>query len=130
MDRKLERIMMRIGGGWNIVNGLLTMFIYSPWVKNDIFTNMSGDTIGLNFLSENLNVFVMTYSLLFIAIGVFNLYLSTRMFNDDIAIKIPIWLITFGIISYLSVDIISATLFIVSGVISLSKNKALKLKYQ
>lgn len=130
MNRKIERSMIRVGGIWNIVNGILTMFLYSPWVKNDVFPNMNGDTIGLNFLSENLNVFVMTYSLLFIAIGILNIYLSTRLFNDSVSVKIPVWLIVFGMISYLSVDVISAVLFIVSGVMSLSKNKALRLKFQ
>ena len=130
MDRKIERVLLRIGAFWNIINGMITLFFYSPWIKNDVFTNMSGETTGLNYLSENLNVFVTTYGLLFITIGVFNLYLSTRLFDGEVCVKTPVWVFLLGLISYISMDIISAGLYIACGVMSLAKNKALKLKYE
>lgn len=122
--------MLRTGATWNILNGIITLFVYSPWIKNSMFENMSGETLGLNYLSENLNDFVMTYSLLIITIGICNLYLSTRLFDGEVCTKIPIWLFIFGLISYLSMDVISAVLYIVCSVISLAKNKALKVKYE
>ncbi|EOL42720.1 hypothetical protein [Enterococcus phoeniculicola] len=125
-NRKLERVIIRIGGMWNICNGTLTLFFYSPYVRNNLFQNLNASTKGLNYLTENLSSFVMIYSFFFIVLGVLNLYLSTKL-KETIAVKIPIWIVLVGMFSYLLVDIISALAYLSAGVLSLSKNKMYKL---
>lgn len=129
MNRKMERVVIRVGGIWNIINGALTLFLVSPWVKSGLFENLSGQTRGLNYLSENLNTFVTTYCLLYIFLGVLNLYLSTRIEDETAPRAIPIWFFLFGLVSFMMVDIISAVTYIVASVISLSKNKAVRVRF-
>ena len=126
INRKLERVIIRIGGLWNICNGTLTLFFYSPYVRNKLFQNLDATTKGLNYLTENLSSFVMIYSFFFIVLGVFNLYISTKL-EDTLSIKIPVWIIMVGIVSYFLIDLISALAYLSAGVLSLSKNKVYKL---
>ncbi len=129
MNRKTERIIIRIGGIWNIVNGALTLFLVSPWVKSGLFENLNAQTRGLNYLSENLNSFVTTYCLLYIFLGVLNIYLSTRMEDESAFRAIPCWFFLLGLASFMMVDVISAVAYIVASVMSLAKNKAVKMRF-
>lgn len=129
MNRKSERIIIRIGGIWNILNGALTLFLVSPWVKSGLFENLNGQTKGLNYLSENLNTFVTTYCLLYIFLGVLNVYLSTRLEDESAPRAIPVWFFILGLASFMMVDVISAVTYIVASVMSLAKNKAVRLRF-
>lgn len=126
MNRKWDRIWARIGGIWNIINGAITLFLYSPWIKNNLFTTMNGDTKGLNYVSESVNSVVIIYGLIYFLMGAINLYLVNRLEDDTIQHKIPIWYCIFGFASYLMVDPISTITFVISGVFGLARNKALR----
>ncbi|KAF1295124.1 hypothetical protein BAU15_05060 [Enterococcus sp. JM4C] len=129
MNRKNERILVRIGATWNIINGVITLFFYSPWIRNSALMGMTEQNKGSNFLSENLNTFVMTYGLLFILLGVLNLYLSWRIIDNEVSVKIPAWFVVVGLLSYLVTDAISAIVYIIAGFLCLAKNKAIKLSH-
>lgn len=59
------------------------------------------------------------------AMGLVNLYIYKKTKNNVVEKGKGIWLIVCSLISYFFMDIISAILFMVSGVIMLSKNKAI-----
>lgn len=130
MTRKVERILCRIGGIWNIITGAITLFFYSPWVKSNLFLNMNGETKGLNFLSENINLFVMTFGLVFILVGSFNLVLATKIDNHASLKKVPIWFFIWGLISFFTVDIIGVLCYLPASFLIVIKNKSIRYANQ
>lgn len=130
VSRRLERKSITIGAIWQIISGVITIFIYSPYVKSQVnhldglsaFESKGVETIisGAHFLVSNIGLF-------FLAMGIFNLYLVKTIKDHSIEKKKSIWFMACGIISYLTFDIISTFIYIVSSIIMLSKNKAIKL---
>lgn len=76
---------------------------------------------------DSIYTFSTTLGILFLGLGLLNLYLSKRLKNDRVEKKIPIWFIACGIISYFLMDFISCFVFITSGVIAIAKNKSIKI---
>lgn len=123
MSRKVERKLCQIGGIWNILTGTITLFFYSTWIKTNLFENMNGETRGLNFLSENLNLVVMTFGLIFILVGCLNLILAARIENQAVIKKMPIWFLIWGLISFFTVDIVGVLCYLLASFLLLTKNK-------
>lgn len=131
INRRFERIMIRILGSWQIGDGLITILLYGSYLK------LNGSTNGLKLdprvsqaisaLFGSLYTFSVMFGVLLIGLGVFNLYLAKTWFKDSyVSYKWPIYLLITGILAYFCMDIISVGLAIVTGVIALSKNKAIK----
>ncbi|MFD1410293.1 hypothetical protein [Lapidilactobacillus gannanensis] len=133
LNRKFERVLIRVLGGWQIADGLITILIYGTYLK------LNGSTHGLKLdprvsqaisaLFGSLYTFSVMFGVLLIGLGIFNLYLAKTWFKDSyVSYKWPIYLLILGILAYFCMDIISVALAIVAGVVALSKNKALKNK--
>ncbi len=128
LNRKLERNMILIGSVWQIISGLATIFIYATYIKTkgvgreDI---SKVDVTSIQLLLDNVYIVTTTIGFLFIAMGLINLYIYKKTKNNVIEKGKGVWLIICSVISYFFMDIISAILFMVSGVIMLSKNKAI-----
>ncbi|GAA0756639.1 MULTISPECIES: hypothetical protein [Clostridium] len=128
LNRKLERNMILIGSVWQILSGLATIFIYATYIKTKgvgIEDISKVDVTSIQLLLDNVYIVTTTVGFLFIAMGLVNLYIYKKTKNNMIEKGKGIWLIICSVISYFFMDIISAILFMVSGVIMLSKNKAI-----
>lgn len=131
MSRKLERQLTKWLGIWQIIDGLITIIIYGTHVR---LTGIKGTGVldfqtanALNSIFGSMYMFIVTFGVLLIGIGLFNVYLGKTFLRDNvITYKMPIYLLVVGILSYACMDIISVALAIVSGIVALSKNKALK----
>ena len=119
LNRKLERNMILIGSIWQLLSGLATIFIYATYIKTK--------GVGLGDISQVdiTSIVTTTIGFLFMAMGLVNLYIYKKTKNNVVEKGKGIWLIVCSLISYFFMDIISAILFMVSGVIMLSKNKAI-----
>lgn len=128
LNRKLERNMILICSIWQILSGIITIFIYATYIKTKGvgLNNISQvDTTSIQLLLDNVYIFATTIGFLFIFMGFINLYIYKSLRYTTVEKKKSIWLIICSIISYLFMDFISAIILMVSGVIMLAKNKAI-----
>ncbi|MBS5306631.1 hypothetical protein PMY56_08105 [Clostridium tertium] len=128
LNRKLERNMILIGSIWQLLSGLATIFIYATYIKTKgvgLVDISQVDITSIQLLLDNVYIVTTTIGFLFMAMGLVNLYIYKKTKNNVVEKGKGIWLIVCSLISYFFMDIISAILFMVSGVIMLSKNKAI-----
>ncbi|WP_195430148.1 hypothetical protein [Clostridium sp. D46t1_190503_E9] len=128
LNRNLERNMILIGSIWQILSGITTIFIYATYIKTkgvglEDISQM--DITSIQLLLDNVYIVTTTIGFLFIAMGLINLCIYKKTKNNMIEKGKGIWFIVCSIISYFFMDFISAIIFMVSGVIMLSKNKAI-----
>ncbi|GAA0815792.1 hypothetical protein [Clostridium tertium] len=128
LNRKLERNMILIGSIWQLLSGLATIFIYATYIKTKgvgLGDISQVDITSIQLLLDNVYIVTTTIGFLFMAMGLVNLYIYKKTKNNVVEKGKGIWLIVCSLISYFFMDIISAILFMISGVIMLSKNKAI-----
>ena len=128
LNRKLERNMILIGSIWQLLSGLATIFIYATYIKTKgvgLVDISQVDITSIQLLLDNVYIVTTIIGFLFMAMGLVNLYIYKKTKNNVVEKGKGIWLIVCSLISYFFMDIISAILFMVSGVIMLSKNKAI-----
>lgn len=129
MNRKTERRLIRIMGIWQILDGLLTIIFYGLMPQVGI-TNSESTFAQLTAISEqfgSVTIFICTFGTFLIGLGISNLVVSKRYVkNDQINIKVGVFLIIQGIFSYAILDIISLALAMTAGVILLAKNKGIR----
>ncbi|EEH97037.1 hypothetical protein CSBG_00663 [Clostridium sp. 7_2_43FAA] len=128
LNRKLERNMILIGSIWQLLSGLATIFIYATYIKTKgvgLGDISQVDITSIQLLLDNVYIVTTTIGFLFMAMGLVNLYIYKKTKNNVVEKGKGIWLIVCSLISYFFMDIVSAILFMVSGVIMLSKNKAI-----
>ncbi|MBE6183507.1 hypothetical protein [Heyndrickxia ginsengihumi] len=130
MSRRLERGLIYCTGIWQIVDGLLTIFLYGLYIKKQ-----GSKAAGLNIpemhamqsLFGSIFNFVVIFGFFLIIIGLVNLYLGKYLLKDGVILwRTPIWFLSCGIISYFMMDVVSLFLLMSSGVITLAKNKGFK----
>ncbi|MCM8709688.1 hypothetical protein M2651_01465 [Clostridium sp. SYSU_GA19001] len=133
MNRKFEKRLAYLGALWQVASGLYTMFIYSIKVRGleeSLALSSYKVETSAKVMSDNLYMFSVTFGMLFIIIGAVNIYLIRKLSDKRPETKIPVWFFVCGILSYLVTDFISAAAFIVSGVITLARNKAIIVYYK
>ncbi|MGG1679571.1 hypothetical protein ACIFOT_28200 [Neobacillus sp. NRS-1170] len=128
MNRKLERKIILAGSLWQIVSGLLTIFVYASFLKKEGL-NTSYNTVAkleaAQSIFGSLYMFSVSFGLLFVILGIVNFVLAKSMKDDQPEIKKPIWFIVLGILSYLVMDILGAFLFLSAGILAIAKNKTI-----
>ncbi|HWJ78731.1 MAG TPA: hypothetical protein VNR61_11715 [Niallia sp.] len=131
MNRKLERNLVRIAGIWQIIDGLITILIYGTYkkvegaslIENTSFVYMK----AIESVVGSIYIFIGIFGAILIALGMFNLVCAHKYIKDNqVHVKVAIWFIICGLISYVIMDIFSVILCISAGVIILAKNKSIK----
>lgn len=131
MNRNIERRIAYVGGAWQVISGVITIFMYSTWIKKQGFSVVGDSQLNISAsqsMIDSIYTFSTTLGILFLGLGLLNLYLSKSMRNDRIEKKIPVWFVLCGIMSYFLMDFLSCFTFIVSGVIAMARNKAIKIE--
>lgn len=129
MSRKFERVAVFIVGIWQIVVGFITIYLYANRYKQSSLEGMEFSIIqekAIQSFESNLYIFTVSLGLLYVLMGVINIYLSRKIIDQSVQRKIPFILIIMGIVSYLLMDIVSGILCLSTGVLALSKNKLMK----
>lgn len=128
MNRKLERRLAFIGSIWQVVSGLLTIFVYASFIKHEGL-NSTAPTLAKLEATESifgsLYMFSVSFGMLFVVLGIINFVLAKTLKDDKAEVKKPIWFIVLGLASYLVMDIIGSLMFLSAGILSLAKNRSI-----
>ncbi|WP_040207405.1 hypothetical protein [Neobacillus jeddahensis] len=128
MNRKIERRLVMIGSIWQIVSGLLTIFVYASFIKNEGL-NSSYNTLAkleaAQSIFGSLYMFSVSFGMLFVILGVINFILAKTLNDHKVEVKKPIWFILLGFASYFVMDLIGAFMFLTAGILALAKNKSI-----
>lgn len=129
VTRKFERRLLMVTAAWQILNGLLTVAVYNPFLQRegaitDGLTDAQQTAIASFFGS--IRFLTITYGTAFIAMGAVNIYLAKKLSDHRVEKKLPIYLIVLGVASYLVMDILGGLLLAVVGVVMLAKNKPME----
>lgn len=128
MNRKLERKLVIVGSLWQILSGLLTIFVYASFIKNEGL-HASSNTLekleAAQSIFGSLYMFSVSFGMLFVILGILNLVLAKTLKDDQPEVRKPIWFILLGILSYFVMDILGAFLFLSGGILAIAKNKSI-----
>lgn len=134
MKRTLERNLLRGGGIWNLINGVVTILGYATWIKTSgIGALSSGMSSDINFdgsLIDSVYTIAVGYGILQLIIGVFNIIIVRRMRNNQIQKRVVVWLGGLLLFSISTLDVIGIIIYSVLFVIYQSRNKAIRLANQ
>lgn len=131
MNRRLERNLVIIAGIWQIIDGLLTILVYGTLkkiegaylIENTSFAYMK----AMESVVGSIYIFIGIFGSILIGLGLFNLVCAKKYIKDDqVHVKVAIWLLVCGVMSYFIMDIISVVLYMSAGMIMLAKNKSIK----
>ncbi|PLR65850.1 MULTISPECIES: DUF4064 domain-containing protein [Bacillaceae] len=128
MNRKLERRLVLIGAAWEIITGLITIFFYASLIKKqglDVKETSLVKIEAVQSLFGSLYMFAVTFGMLFIAMGLINIYLARHLEDNRVEVKKPFWFLLIGLASYLMMDIVGSLMFLSAGILSLAKNKTI-----
>ncbi|OCA87647.1 hypothetical protein A8F94_07255 [Bacillus sp. FJAT-27225] len=130
MDRSFERKIIYIASGWQIVTGMITMFFYSMYVKQqgaNLEHLQIPEQMGVQSLFDSMFTYTVTYGLFFVIIGVLNVIFAKRILKDDtLQHKLPLYWILLAIVCYFLSDYISLAFLMMGAVIALAKNKPIQ----
>lgn len=131
MSNKMEKTLVYIASGWQLLDGLITIFIYGPYIRNKGAHNAELSFVekeGLDSLLGSMHSVASIYGILLILLGLITIYLTrTYLKKGIVPKKVPFWFLICGIISYFTMDIISLILYMGAGIIILAKNRSLKI---
>lgn len=134
MKRHLERNLLRLGGTWNLINGLITVLGFSSQLKIDgisYLTNSSIDGLEVSgSLIDSVYMIAVGYGLIQIIIGIVNYIVVRNMKNNQIQKGFIIWLGAIMSVSIVTADIMGTLLYVVLFVLYQSRNKAIRLSKQ
>ncbi len=128
-----EKILFRLLAGWQVVNGILTAFIYSFHIRAEIGGQTSSlsatQTVSAEMLANNFFTLSFTLGILFIVLGVITFFVSRKLQAGAIRKPIIYWLLGNIFLAFLLMDVITIGLSLVLLALVLAKNKAYQ-KYQ
>ncbi|MGM9902422.1 MAG: hypothetical protein ACI32O_00635 [Enterococcus sp.] len=118
-------------GIWQIIDGLVTIIFYGLSKQWELFGINQANLSYLKQLNDhygNIFLFICTFGIFLIGLGMINLLLSQKYIKDDQEhFKIGLYLLVQGIIAYFILDFISLILGMTAGVLLLAKNKSIRL---
>jgi len=131
MSRGMERKLLIVAASWNIITAIITIFGYSLWFKRTGVEGLDSSTLNGFMASstfvDHISKVIVTFGL-FIFVGSLISYIVAKNLRDDeIQYKSLIWIGCWGVIMLLSMDLIGFALYLITFVVYLSKNKAVKL---
>ena len=132
MSRKMERRLVLIMGIWQIIDGLITIIFYGLGNQLNLFGFSSGNVTYLKQLDAtygNIFLFVSSFGVVLIGLGIVNILLSKKYIKDDqIHFKMGMYIMIQSLLSYFILDFISLILGMTAGVLLIAKNKSIRLK--
>ncbi|WP_180349952.1 hypothetical protein [Bacillus sp. D386] len=128
MNRKLERRLVMVGSIWQIVSGLLTIFVYASYIKNEGLNsdyNTLAKLEAAQSIFGSLYMFSVSFGMLFVISGIVNFVMAKLLKDNQLEVKKPIWFILIGVTSYLVMDLLGSLMFLSAGILALAKNKSI-----
>lgn len=133
MNRKFERRLVLIAGVWQVIMGFLTIFVYATHHRRQgldmIYDAMPLPLIeaeAMNSLFGSIYMFIVTFGTLFVVLGVINLILQTKIKDNKVEKKKPLFFLICGIGTYFLMDLLSTILLVSASILMLAKNKSIE----
>ena len=132
MTRKLERRIVYAASSWQILTGLITIFVYSFYIRAQAQAGIAefepAQQLGLESFFDSVFMFSVSFGMLFIVVAVFNIMFAKNLLKDGVVLLgYPIFLLALALGFYLLNDFISTFILATAGVVALAKNKAVRL---
>ncbi|MGG4489248.1 hypothetical protein [Metabacillus idriensis] len=129
MSRKWERRLVLIGAIWQIFTGIITILFYASAIKKKgliVSETSFAKMEAIQSVFGSMYMFAVSFGLLFVMLGIIHLYMMSKLEDDQLETKMPIWFMLVGLLSYVLMDIPGAVLFLSAGILALSKNKSIR----
>jgi len=131
MSRMHERILLMVGCVWNLFTGLLTIFSYNTWFKQNGKAKLQALDIDEQFvgshLMDNVSHVIMVFGLFMFVAAIVNFLIFKSIKDNTIQKKMLAWIGIWAVIQLVSMDVIGFVIFMVAFVLYIAKNKAIKL---
>ena len=131
MSRGLERKLLIAGSIWNLILSVVTLFGYSTWFKTSGLEGLqdaSPETVVVGTtLIDSVSKVILTFGLFMFVGAIVNFIIAKNVKDDTIQKKIIAWIVCWGLIQLFSMDIVGFVLYLITFVIYMAKNKAIKI---
>ncbi|MBO0995654.1 hypothetical protein [Bacillus sp. SD088] len=131
MNRGVERKLLLAGSVWNIFTALITIFGYSIWFKKTGVKGLEETTLDHVFATttvvDHVTKLIVMFGLLIFVGAIINFIISKKIRDGEIQTKIVIWIACWGVFLLFTMDIIGFVIYLITFVLYLAKNKAIKL---
>jgi len=131
MSRMHERILLMVGCVWNLFTGLLTIFSYNTWFKQNGKAKLQALDIDEQFvgshLMDNISHVIMVFGLFMFVAAIVNFLIFKNIKDNTIQKKMLVWIGIWAVIQLASMDVIGFVIFMVAFVLYIAKNKAIRL---
>lgn len=124
MSRKQERLLIKIIGIWQIIDGMITIIYYGIFQRGNGMIGFKPAVYPNGYM-----IVITSFGSILIALGIINLLLSKRYIKDNqVHWKIGFFLLVESVLSYIVLDVVSAIIGMTATIILMAKNKSLKVK--
>lgn len=130
MNRKIEKNLLRVGAGWDICIGLVTMFGYYPWFEEQgivAFQHQNQYDYLQSSLVGMISKVVLIVALSTILMGVISWINAKNMKDKQINKGTIRWMIACIVIHLVIYDVVGVIFYLLATIMYMSKNKAIKM---
>lgn len=122
MSRKLERLFIYLASGWQIITGVITAALY--------LLNMTSSFLGAGVgpTQSMFGMFIFTYGMAYITIGLINIILTRKYVVDGSVQKemLIFWLVLLAAFLLLA-DYVSVMCLVLATTLAMAKNKSISV---
>lgn len=122
MSRKMERLFIYLASGWQIITGVITAALY--------LLNMTSSFLGAGVgpTQSMFGMFIFTYGMAYITIGLINIILTHKYVVDGSVQKemLIFWLVLLAVFLLLA-DYVSAMCLVLATTLAMAKNKSISV---
>ncbi|WP_306982919.1 hypothetical protein [Alkalicoccobacillus murimartini] len=131
IKRGIERKLLIVGSMWNACTALLTIFSYYSWFDQEGAARLESQELntmiaGSQMVNNILQV-IMLFGIFMLIGALINFVVAVKLKDHEIQKGVVIWMVVWGLILIVSMDIIGFLIVLFALVIYLAKNKAIKL---
>ncbi|BDR53526.1 hypothetical protein KIM372_14330 [Bombiscardovia nodaiensis] len=128
LARKSEKILLMVCAALNVVMASITLFIYSPWFKDQGYEILEkAGKINQMATVNNVATVAQSYGLLLVIIGVVSFILALRAVRPGTIYKgLEAWLIFCMVFSLATADWLSLIAYSLTFVTYIARNKAIR----
>ena len=126
----MERTLVKLMAVWQVVIGILTIFVYAPLYKKG---GQGMDEVSVAYgramrsVFNSMWLFIISFGMLSIVSGLILWFVSREIKDEAILTKVPTYVLVVSVVAYLMMDVVSGTIGITAVFFMLSKNKAIKM---
>lgn len=132
MERKIEKWLLILLGGWNCLNGVLTILVYAPWFRQKgqaLFRQHALQNYSSYSMMDSVVQLIFIFGLFLLVLGLVNSYLGLmKMGTSQRSKKMSAWVLLMLLVEVVMMDWIGILFILILTTIYFARNKSLKMK--